>query len=120
MVFTDFGFSVVRNWLVGGASTTAPSGLLVGTGSKAESFADLLLGSPLDPTRRAFASKSGLGYTVEFEGLVDSGDITTGSIVREIGMIAASGGNLFFRSLTSEIELNGSVVITPIVTLYFR
>ena len=119
MVITDFAFSSVRDWMVGN-TITVPSGMLVGTGSADVAFGNLLLGSPLDPTRRGFQSESGLSYTIEWEGLVDSGDIITGSLVHEIGIIAASGGNLWQRELLAEIELNGSVVILPIVNLTVR
>jgi hypothetical protein len=116
MVFTDWGFSVVRDWMLG-KSVTAPSGMLVGTGSGTVTFSNLLLGSPMDPTRHAFASRSGIGFTGQFEHLVNSGDIITGSIVREIGMIAQSGGNLFFRYLIPEIELLGSTEINSVVVI---
>jgi len=116
MTFTDIGFSTVRQWLVGKAPT-APSGMLVGVGSGAVAFTNLLLGSPLDPTRRGFESQSGIGFTAQFEYLVQSGDITTGSLVREIGLIAQSGGNVFFRALQPEIELNGSVFIDNFLTI---
>ena len=102
-MFTDYGFSVVRNWLVGGELATSPSGMLVGTGSYSEAFSNLLLGSPLDSTRHAFDSKSGIGFYAELEYTVLSGDITTGSLVHEIGMIQSSGANLMFRKLTPEI-----------------
>lgn len=110
VVYTDFGLSEIRDWLIGG-TTTAPSGMLVGTGSGAVSFGNLLLGSPLDPTRRGFESQSGIGFVAQFEHLVRSGDIITGSIVREIGLIAISGGNVHFRELLPEIELFGSAEI---------
>lgn len=110
MAYTDFGFSEVRDWLIGG-TTVSPSGMLVGTGSSAVSFGNLLLGSPLDPTRHAFESQSGIGFTAQFEHLVRSGDIITGSVVREIGLIGTSGGNLHFRELLPEIELFGSAEI---------
>lgn len=118
-MWTDYGFSIIRNFLIGG-DALLPSGLLVGTGSAPLNFSDIYLGSPLDPTRRGFQSVSGIGYSVEWEGLIDSGDITTGSVVREIGMIAQSGGKLFFRSLINDIELFGSIVITPIIDLNIK
>jgi len=116
MVLTNFGFSTIVDWLVG-VNPVAPSGMLVGIGSGAVAFTNLKLGSPLDSTRHEFASKSGIGFDVQFEHIILSGDIITGSIVREIGMLAASGGNVFFRSLTPEIELNGSVVVDSFLTI---
>ena len=110
MVFTDWGFSVVRDWMLG-RNPTAPSGMLVGTGSGTVAFSDILLGSPMDPTRHSFLSNSGIGFTCQFEHLVNSGDIITGSVVREIGMIPFSGGNVFFRSTIPGVELFGSAEI---------
>jgi len=119
VVFVDFGFSTVRDWMLGN-DPTAPSGMLVGTGSGAIAFDNVLLGSPLDPTRHAFASQSGLGFSTQFEHLVESTDITTGSIVREIGMLATSGGNLFFRELLPDIELFGSAEINSFLQINIR
>lgn len=113
MVMEDYSFSVIRNWMVGGELTTAPGSMEVGTGSGAISFTTVRLGSMLPPTFRGFQSKSGIGFTVELEGLIDSGDITTGSLVREIGLYAVSGQSLWFRNLLPEIELNGSALIDP-------
>lgn len=110
MVFTDWGFSVIRDWVLG-KEIGGPMGMLVGTGSNPPSFGDLRLGSPLDPTFHGFASVSGIGTMAQLEHFVRSGDITTGSIIREIGMVAEAGGNVFFRSLIPETELFGSVEV---------
>lgn len=109
-MITDFAFSTVRDWMLGN-TIVAPSGMLVGTGSGALAYSDIRLGSPLDPTRHAFDSKSGIGFTAELEHTVLSGDISTGSLVREIGMVSASGGNIWFRDLMPEIELFGSTIL---------
>lgn len=116
MVLTDFAFSSVRQWMIGN-SITAPSGMLVGTGSGAIGYGNTSLGSPLYPTWHGFDSRSGIGFTAEFEHTALSGDITTGSLVREIGMAATSGGTLWFRELMPEIELFGSTVINSFVVL---
>ena len=120
MTVTDYAFSIVRNWMVGGFLPnpgSAPSGCLVGTGSGAVAFTNTVLGSPLYPTWRGFDSRSGLNLSAEFEHSVLSGDITTGSIVREIGMASTSGGTLFFRSLTPELELFGSMVVLSTINI---
>jgi hypothetical protein len=116
MVFTDWGFSIVRDWMLG-RSPSIPSGMLVGVGSGDIAFSNLRLGSPLDPTRHVFSSQSGIGFTCQLEHLVNATDIITGSVVREIGMIAQSGGNLFFRSLIPEIELFGSAEINSFLII---
>ena len=103
-----------------GATPAAPSGMLLGTGSKAATFQDTLLGSPLYPTWHAFASRSGVGFTAQLEHLTLSGDIITGSMVSEIGMNATSGGNLFFRSVLPSVELFGSVQIDSFLTIIVR
>ena len=103
-----------------GNSFTAPSGMLVGTGSNTPAFGDLLLGSPMDPTRHSFDSRSGLGFVAQFEHTVLSGDITTGSLVHEIGMIPQSGGNVFFRDLMPEIEIFGSTIIQSILNVNIK
>lgn len=120
MVITDYAFSIVRNWMTGGflpSPGSVPSGCLAGTGSAATSFADTALGSPLYPTWHAFDSKSGIGFTCEFEHTVLSGDITTGSLVHEVGMAATSGGTLWFRELLPEIEIFGSTILLSNITL---
>ena len=119
MVFVDWGFSVIRDWMVGN-SFMAPSGMLVGVGSGTIAFSNLLLGSPLDLTRHAFLSKSGIGFATQFEHLVNSGDYITGSVAREIGMIAQSGGNMFFRELLPEIELFGSAEINSFLQITIK
>ena len=116
LVVTDFFFSEIRDWMTGG-TTVAPSGMLVGTGSGATGFGNLLLGSALDPTRRGFESTSGIGFVAQLEHLVRSGDIITGSVVREIGLIAVSGGNVHFRELLPEIELFGSAEINSFLQI---
>ena len=116
MAITDFGFSEIRDWMTGGTQA-APSGMIVGTSSGAVGFGNLLLGSPLYPTFRAFESYSGIGFTAQLEHLVRSGDIITGSVVREIGMNATSGGNLYFRELLPEIELFGSAEINSFLQI---
>lgn len=120
MVITDYSFSVIRDWFIGGNFPIQPSGMIFGTGSASPSFGDIQLGSPLDTTRHAFASQSGIGFTAQFEHLVNSGDIITGSIVREIGMISQSGGNLWFRELIPEVELFGSAEINSFLAITVR
>ena len=92
MVWTDWGFSTVRDAIKGDSvSSIDPSGMLMGTWSGAPAFTDLKLGSPLDITRRWFSTTSTFPQEARFEHFVGSNLITSGSIVRELGMIATSG-----------------------------
>ena len=116
MVFTNWGFSIVRDWLLN-ENPAAPSGMMLGTGSKYILGTDRLLGSPLYPTFHPLTSYSGIGFIAQLEHTIIANDIITGSLAREIGLNAVSGGSLFFRSLIPETELNGSVVINSFLLI---
>jgi hypothetical protein len=77
-----------------------------------------VLGSvPGITTRHAFSSRSGIGYTVQFEHILANTDVMTGSVAREFGMLAQSGGNLFVRETIPETELFGSTQINSFLYL---
>lgn len=115
MVFVDTGFSVVRNWLIGTSPQLSPGSGMVGTGSVTAAFTDTALGSPLTPTKHVFTTKTAKDKYLEYEYIVLSGDIITGSVVAEVGFF--DNGNMFVRNNISKITLNGSVELQIIETI---
>ena len=113
-MFTDTGFSVIRNWLVVQAPYLSPGSMLVGEGSTAPAFTDTDLVTQLDDTEATFSSRQSFTDRARFEYLVESGDCI-GSVVREIGLFDISNGNMFWRDVIPDITLNGSVELQNVL-----